>query len=1034
MYAELHAHSNFSFLDGASSTRSLVERAVSLGMGALAITDHDGLYNACIFSKAAREAGIRPIIGAELTLEGDHHLTLLIENTRGYANLSQLITRAHLAGSKGRPVLSEAELTGRTEGLICLSGCAKGKVSRLLMKGEKRAAHDAAKGYAALFGKDNFYVEIEGHLLPEDRHLCLQLVDLADALGLETVATNNVHYATRAEHILHDVLTCIRHRVPLDRSAPFRRLNSEFYLKGQEEMMRLPWLPRDAIMRAGEVAGRCLFDLDFSSFSYPSFPLPKGETATGLLRRLTTEKARARYGSLTEEILARIDDEITLIEEKGLSGYFLVVRDIVEHARKMGISAQGRGSAASSVVAYVLGITPVDPMRHKLFVGRFLNELSIPDIDVDIATNRREEVIQYVYDTYGRDHAAMVCTYVTFKGRGAIREVGKVLGLPGHVLDRMAKTLSAYGGRGAIDSLKEVPEFASYLDSGAWEHFGDLCTRIADFPRHLSIHVGGMILTPRPIYEIVPQEHARAEGRIVCQWDKDSVDDAGLIKFDLLGLRMLSLIDDAKELVRKHRGLVLNFDDIPPDDPEVFKMIGDADTVGVFQVESRAQMQTLPKVRPRSFEDLTMEVAIVRPGPLQGNMVHPFIRRRQGKEPVVHLHPKLAPILDETLGVILFQEQILQVAMAIAGFTAGEANMLRKAMGRKNAREELAKWHDRFVKGAREQGIAPGLAAKIFDHISGFADFGFCKSHAASFAILCYRSAYLKRYYPAEFYCALLNNQPMGFYAPEVITGDAKRHNVPVLPVDINRSTWSCSIEEGSLRIGFRYVKGIGEDKGDRILKARRDSLFTSLKDFADRVRLDDRSVQNLVAVGAFSTIRRSRRQLLWEAGTLRATTGFPELTPLAGDKRQESFPIPEMNAAEETITDYTFQGFSVSRHIMKLYRKTLGRLGAVTSGGLADRPSGTAVLTAGYMVCLQMPPTAKGGFSFMTLEDEEGLINVVIRPEVYRMHRTIIRLEPFLLVEGTVEKKDGLINVRAKGFVSLRQKNGQKDLTLPRR
>jgi len=1034
MYAELHAHSNFSFLDGASSTRSLVERAVSLGMGALAITDHDGLYNACIFSKAAREAGIRPIIGAELTLEGDHHLTLLIENTRGYANLSQLITRAHLAGSKGRPVLSEAELTGRTEGLICLSGCAKGKVSRLLMKGEKRAAHDAAKGYAALFGKDNFYVEIEGHLLPEDRHLCLQLVDLADALGLETVATNNVHYATRAEHILHDVLTCIRHRVPLDRSAPFRRLNSEFYLKGQEEMMRLPWLPRDAIMRAGEVAGRCLFDLDFSSFSYPRFPLPKGETATGLLRRLTTEKARARYGSLTEEILARIDDEITLIEEKGLSGYFLVVRDIVEHARKMGISAQGRGSAASSVVAYVLGITPVDPMRHKLFVGRFLNELSIPDIDVDIATNRREEVIQYVYDTYGRDHAAMVCTYVTFKGRGAIREVGKVLGLPGHVLDRMAKTLSAYGGRGAIDSLKEVPEFASYLDSGAWEHFGDLCTRIADFPRHLSIHVGGMILTPRPIYEIVPQEHARAEGRIVCQWDKDSVDDAGLIKFDLLGLRMLSLIDDAKELVRKHRGLVLNFDDIPPDDPEVFKMIGDADTVGVFQVESRAQMQTLPKVRPRSFEDLTMEVAIVRPGPLQGNMVHPFIRRRQGKEPVVHLHPKLAPILDETLGVILFQEQILQVAMAIAGVTAGEANMLRKAMGRKNAREELAKWHDRFVKGAREQGIAPGLAAKIFDHISGFADFGFCKSHAASFAILCYRSAYLKRYYPAEFYCALLNNQPMGFYAPEVITGDAKRHNVPVLPVDINRSTWSCSIEEGSLRIGFRYVKGIGEDKGDRILKARRDSLFTSLKDFADRVRLDDRSVQNLVAVGAFSTIRRSRRQLLWEAGTLRATTGFPELTPLAGDKRQESFPIPEMNAAEETITDYAFQGFSVSRHIMKLYRKTLGRLGAVTSGGLADRPSGTAVLTAGYLLCLQMPPTAKGVFSFMTLEDEEGLINVVIRPEVYRMHRTIIRLEPFLLVEGTVEKKDGLINVRAKGFVSLRQKNGQKDLTLPRR
>lgn len=1016
MYTELHTHSNFSFLDGASPTHSLVKRAAFLGMEALAITDHDGLYNACIFSKAAKEAGIKPIIGAELTLEGEHHLTVLIENAKGYANLSQLITRAHLAGSKGNPVLSEGELPGCTEGLICLSGCTKGKVSRLLMEGEKRAAYEAAQGYAALFGQKNFYIEIEGHLLPEDKRLCLQLADLAHALGLKAIASNNVHYATRAEHILHDVLTCIRHRVPLDRSAPFRRLNSEFYLKDHREMMRLPWLPREAIMRTRDVADRCVFDLDFSSFSYPRFPLPEGETATGFLRGLALEKARARYGALTEETLARIDDEIVLIEEKGLSGYFLVVWDIVEHAKTMGISAQGRGSAASSVVAYVLGITPVDPMRHKLFVGRFLNELSIPDIDVDIATNRREEVIQYVYDTYGRDHAAMVCTYVTFQGRNAIREVGKVLGLPAHVLDRMAKTVSAYGGRGAIDSLKEVSEFSPYLDSGAWEHFGDICTKIADFPRHLSIHVGGMILTPRPISEIVPQEHARAEGRIVCQWDKDSVNDAGLIKFDLLGLRMLSLIDDARELVREHRGIALDFDSLPPDDPEVYKLISEADTVGVFQVESRAQMQTLPKVRPRSLEDLTMEVAIVRPGPLQGNMVHPFIRRRQGKEPVTHLHPKLAPILDETLGVILFQEQILQVAMAIAGFTAGEANKLRKAMGRKNAREELMKWHERFVEGARKQGIASVLATKIFDHISGFADFGFCKSHAASFAILCYRSAYLKRYYPAEFYCALLNNQPMGFYTPEVITGDAKRHNVPVLPVDINRSMWNCSIEEGSLRTGFRYVKGIGEEKGNRILKARQGGPFTSLQDFANRAGIDNQPTQTLVAVGAFSALKTSRRQLLWEAGTLR-TTG---LAGFAGSEGQESLPIPEMNAAEETITDYAFQGFSASRHIMELYRKALDRLGVLTSSGLIDCRPGAAVLTAGYMVCLQMPPTARGRFSFMTLEDEEGLINVVIRPEAYKAHRTIIRLEPFLLVEGVVEKRDGLINVRANRFVSL--------------
>ncbi len=1016
MYTELHAHSNFSFLDGASPTHALVERAASLGMKALAITDHDGLYNACVFTRLAKQAGIKPIIGAELTCEGERHLTVLVENGKGYANLSSLITGGHLAGSKGRPLLSVAGLRGRTEGLICLSGCARSEISRLLLKREMRAAYGAAKMYRELFGKENFYIELQVHLNPEDRDLCRQLTEMAQILGLKTVASNNVHYATRDGHTLHDVLTCIRHGVTLERSAPFRRLNSEFYLKGHKEMLELPFMPRDAVLRTEEIARRCTFSLDFSSFSYPDFPLPENETAAGLLKKMALQKARERYGTLTEEVLARIEDETGLIEQKGLSGYFLVVRDIIEYARKMGISAQGRGSAASSVVAYVLGITPVDPIRHRLFVGRFLNELSIPDIDIDIATNRREEVIRYVYDTYGSEHAAMVCTYVTFQGRNAIREAGKVLGLPAHILDRMAKSTCAYGRRGAVESLKEVPEFRAYLDSGAWEHFSRICTQISGFPRHLSIHVGGMIITPRPISEIVPQEHARAEGRIVCQWDKDSVDDAGLIKFDLLGLRMLSLIDDAKELILRHRRIDLDLDRLAPDDHRVYDMISDADTVGVFQVESRAQMQTLPKMRPRSFEDLTIEVSIVRPGPLQGNMVHPFIRRRQGKEPVVHLHPKLAPILNETLGVILFQEQILEVAMAIAGFTAGEGNKLRKVMGRKNAREELLKWHRRFLEGAENQGIDSDTATKIFDHICGFADFGFCKSHAASFAVLCYRSAYLKYHYPAEFYCALLNNQPMGFYEPEVIIGDAKRHNVPVLPVDINRSMWNCTIEEGSVRTGFRYVKRIGEEKGDRIITARSRGLFSSLQDFADRSGLDSRSLQNLVAVGAFSAIKNSRRQLLWEAGTIR-TAG---LTGLNAVKAHESPPIPEMTTGEETITDYIYQGFSPSRHIIKLYREKLDRLGAVPSDRLTERASGSRVLVAGYMVCLQMPPTAKGRFSFITLEDEYGLINLVIRPEVYKAYRTVIRLEPLLLVEGIVEKKNSLINIKANRIESL--------------
>jgi error-prone DNA polymerase len=986
-------------------------------MPALAITDHDGLYNVCTFSKAARDAGIKPITGAELSLEGGYHLTLLVENDKGYRNLSRLITKAHLAGSKGDPVLALSELQGNTEGLICLSGCMKGRIASLLFKGEKEAALLAVQEYRDLFGHDNFFIEIQNHLLPDDRKLTLHLVNLARNLSLKTVATNNVHYVVRDDHMLQDVLVCIKNRVTLDKSAPFRKMNSEYFLKGYEDMTRLPWLPREAILRTGEIADRCNFNLELSSFSYPRFPLPEGETTSqGFLRKLALEKAQGRYGALSEEIHERLDHELALIDQKRMTDYFLVVWDIVEYARKMGISAQGRGSAASSVVAYVLGITPVDPMKHNLFVGRFLNELSSPDIDIDIATHRREEVIRYVYDTYGRENAAMVCTYVTFQARNAIREVGKALGLPTHILDRMAKMVSSYGSTHAIESLKEVPEFKSYLGSTAWGYFCAICNKIADFPRHLSIHVGGMIIAPCPISEIVPQEHARAEGRIVCQWDKDSVDDAGLIKFDLLGLRMLSLIDEAQDLIAERLGTRIDFDSIGTDDPEVYKLICDADTVGIFQVESRAQMQTLPKVRPHSIGDLALEVAIVRPGPLQGNMVHPFIRRRQGKEPVVHFHPKLESVLGETLGVILFQEQILQVAIEIAGFSAGEANRLRKAMGRKNAREELMKWYERFVAGAQQQGIGKALATEIFDHISGFAEFGFCKSHAASFAILCYRSSYLKRYYPAEFYCALLNNQPMGFYIPEVITGDAKRHGVQILPVNINRSAWKCSLEGRSIRIGFRYVKSIGEDKGALILKARESGPFVSLQDFVDRTRLDNESLQNLVTVGSFETLKRSRRRLLWEAGTKKAAHGLIEMS----FDEQESLSISEMSMTEETLVDYAFQGFSATHHIMELYRANLNRLKAVKSKELFRLSSGSSVLIGGYRVCLQMPPTAKG-FSFLTLEDEEGLINVVVKPNDYQAYRALIRLEPLLLVKGVLERKEGLINVRAHTFTSLR-------------
>jgi error-prone DNA polymerase len=795
-YVELHTHSNFSLLDGASTVEQLIEAARDAGMAALALTDHNGLYAAPQFFRVAREAGIKPILGAELTLEHGFHITLLIKDKTGYANLSRLITKAQLAGSKGDPKLTFADVAERSEGLICLSGCSKGEISSLMLKGKKDEALKAAQKYLLVFGRDGFYIELQHHLHPEDSKLCRQLLEMTKTLGLHAVASNNVHYTAREDHRLQDILVCIKNRVTLDNSAGFRKPNSEYHLKGYDEMRALPHMPEEAISRTIAIAEQCAFDLDFSSYRFPDFDVPTGETAEEYLRKLCLEKAQERYGELSDTIVERLNYEFGLIEGKGLFGYFLIVWDIMEFARKNGILAQGRGSAASSLVAYVLGITPVDPIRHKLFVGRFLNEFGVPDIDIDISTNRREEVIQYVYEKYGREHAAMVCTYVTFRARNAVREVGKVLGLPSHILDRMAKSLSSYGAAHAIDDLRDIPEFRGYLGSEAWGHFCSMCRKIADFPRHLSIHVGGMLIASRPISELVPLEWARAEGRVVCQWDKDGVDDAGLIKVDLLGLRMLSLISDATDFIEEEQGVKLDLENAPMDDPAVYDLISRADTIGVFQVESRAQMQSLPRVKPRTLEDLGVEVAIIRPGPLQGNMVHPYMRRRQGLEPVQYLHPSLGPVLKESLGVILFQEQILQVAIAIAGFSSGEANKLRKVMGRKNAIAELQKWRARFIAGAKEKNIHEATANKAFDLIGGFAEFGFCKSHAMSFALLCYRSAFLKHYYPVAFYCALLNNQPMGFYLPEVIIGDAKRHGVTILPVDVNKSLWQCSIEE----------------------------------------------------------------------------------------------------------------------------------------------------------------------------------------------------------------------------------------------
>ncbi|MDH4268791.1 MAG: error-prone DNA polymerase [Dehalococcoidia bacterium] len=1013
-YVELHCHSNFSILDGASHSEDLVARASEIGIPALALTDHDGLYGIIPFYKACLAAGLKPVIGVEMTLKNGSHITLLAKNNRGYSNLCRLITRAHLEHRKGSPAIDKKGLAQYSGDLICLSGCRKGEITTLIASARTEKAHEAARGYIDIFGQEDFYIELQNNLYPEDKRICHALVKLAKDFDLGCVATNNVHYATTESHRLHDVLTCIRNRTTLDKCDTLR-LNSEFHLKSSKEMTELFQEYPKAISNTITIAEKCTANLDFSQYRFPDFPLPEGDTAASYLAKLCWQKIHKKYANMNPEIEAKVNYELNLIEKLGLSGYFLVVWDIMDYAERNGIPAHGRGSAANSIVAYILGITKVDPIKNKLFLGRFLNEemSSVPDIDIDVSTAHRERLIQYVYEKYEREHAAMVCTYVTFQARNAIREVGKALGMPPELIDRMAKSVSVYDAKGIEQDLAGLNDFKSYFSSAPWQQFISLCREIADFPRHLSIHNGGMIISSRTLSEIVPLEKATMPGRIVCQWDKDDIADSGLIKVDLLGLRMLSLIREACQLAEENHKTKLDLDRLPLDDREVYDMICKGDTIGVFQVESRAQLQTLPQTKPHSIEDLTIEVALVRPGPLQGHMVHPYIRRRKHLEKVTYLHPKLKPILEETLGIILFQEQVIQVATAIADFTPGEADSLRRAMTRKKPTKAMDEMRQRFIEGAKRNGVDNDRASRIFQALEGFAEYGFCKSHAAGFALLCYQSAWLKRYYPVEFYCALLNNQPMGFYSPEVIVRDAKRHGIEVLPADINKSNDRCTIEGGKIRLGFRYIKELGEKAMSQIMAERQSVPYLSFDDFYFRARLARKPMENLILAGAFDSFGCQRRQLLWRLGPLEKNS--PRELPLEfGDT---SVSLPDFTDLDEMKADYEVQGLSTKYHPMHALTKDISRDGLLKSSEIARLPSNARVRIAGYVITRQRPPTAKG-FAFMTLEDEEGMLNVIIKPDVYCRYRQIFKLEPLILVQGTIQRQNDILNIVADRLI----------------
>ena len=1273
-YRELHAHTNFSFLDGASHPEELIARAAQLGMPGLAITDHAGLYAAVRAWKAAqetetdaaREAGlrhVRPIIGLELTIPrtdeevrcarrgrklndplrgakasrgwpGEHHagpmpgdhLVLLARDVDGYTALSRLASRGHLAGEKQFPVFERSLVTAALDEarghLVGLSGCRNGQVPRLLLAGDRAAALQAARTWARHFADGDFHVELSHHLEPDDDWLVCQLAELADDAGLPTVVTNEVHYADPDGHRLQDVLVCIRHGATLEEARELLLPNAEYRLKTGAELAEIgAELPDEASRRAwsagmerSAVIGEgCRLELGFERYRFPGFTVPKGETAFSYLYQLAHEGLRQRYRPITKRALSQLTHELDVIDRTNLAEFFLIVWDLMEFARAGGIIGQGRGSAGDSIVAYCLGITKVDPIEHKLLFERFINEArALPDIDIDFDVNRREEVIQYLYTRYGADHAAMVCTIVTYRARSAVREVAKALGFPAEGIDALAKALDTRDatdvardlaldgsfawlfdelgvdmadaavppgrdGRGSglvrptsdsswnsrprptldtstprpvseggwyppkkarvLDAsvtsvrhesettkryarsgelagtelrlptprdngspgpssgrpktvrvdpesgmpveerrrMRVVPEGGagvaperndpprsgekdpqpgdalhpaapaghegdptsplvpldgnpqddregSHPPRNRWQWLLQLCAEIDGFPRHLGIHVGGMLVTRTPLIDLVPIERATMPDRVVTQYDKEDIEQLGLVKIDLLSLRTLGVVSDALDRIERDTGQRIDLDSLPHDDPEVYRSIQAADTVGMFQIESRAQMQSLPKARPERFEDLVVQVAIIRPGPVQGNAVHPYLRRRAGEEPVTYAHPSLEPILSDTLGVILYQEQVMQVAIDVCGYTAVEADIFRKAMGSHRSHAKMQAERGRFVGGAMRTGLSEQDAEELFQKCSAFAEFGFARAHAAAFAKISYDTAWLKRYWPAHYTAGVLNNQPMGFYSPAVVINDAKRHGIKVLPIDVNASAWehdtrpdAGSASGWAIRLGLRQVKGIDE-RAREILEAQRErGPYTSVRDFVARTGLGEQVVERLISIGAFDWTDAPRRELLWQLRTTLADADpeHPALGLTDDAQRALGASLPPMTPAEKVAADYRDTGVSPHLHAVELFRERLASRGVITIAEAAERRDRFMLRLAGLAVSVQHPMTAKN-FVFIALEDETGMINVTLRPNVYQAHRALLHRHPLLVIDGRLQVEGSVLNVVA--------------------
>ncbi len=1037
-YAELHAHSNFSFLDGASHPEELAAEAVRLGLSAVALTDHNGLYGAVRFAVAARAFGLPTVFGAELTLsdvDGPHlrtgmpdpdgtHLVVLARDPEGYARLSRAIAEAHLeGGEKGRPVLTLDALAERHGGhWQILTGCRKGPLAAALTDEGPAAAARALDHLIDRFGADRLAVELWDHGTPVDGPRNDALAVLAAGRGVSPVATNNVHYATPARFPLATTLSAVRARRTLEDLEGWLPSSATACLRGEAEQLRRFARWPGTVERAGELAAECAFDLRLVAPRLPDFPVPGGHTEQTWLTELTRRGAVERYGPPGAERVpgayGQIDHELGVIGALGFPGYFLTVWDIVQFCKRRDIFCQGRGSAATSAVCYALGITNVDAVSLGLLFERFLSPArdGPPDIDVDIESGRREEVIQYVYERYGRLHAAQVANVITYRSRSALRDVGKALG---HTTEE-ADAWSGSTERGQpLDERDDLPPLVQQLSS-----------ELLGFPRHLGIHSGGMVICDRPVVEVCPVEWGRMPGRTVLQWDKDDCAAAGLVKFDLLGLGMLTALHHMVDLVADFHGDTIDLARLEQEDA-VYDLLCRADTVGVFQVESRAQMNTLPRVEPRCFYDLAIEVALIRPGPIQGNAVHPYIRRRNGTEPVTYLHPLMQPALERTLGVPLFQEQLMQIAIDVAGFSPTEADELRQAMSAKRSGERMAALRDRLFAGMAAWGVSEAVSEQVYTALAAFANFGFPESHSVAFAHLVYATAWCKLHYPAAFTAGLLNAQPMGFWSPQSLVADAKRHGVVVRrpDVDLGKANASLEPEDGptptppgttAVRLGLSSVRGIGPDTADRIEAG---APWSGMEDLVRRAGVSRPQLEALATAGALDGMtgrvdagRAGRRARVWSAGAASQATADRLPGVVTG---ADPPPLPAPTPWEEVADDLWSLGMAPDTTAMELARGGLDRRGVVRAASLAGRPAGDRVTVGGVVTHRQAPESARGAV-FLNLEDETGMVNIVCSRGAWVRWKPVARTCPALLVRGRVERSEGSMTLVAERFEPL--------------